>query len=119
MGKVKSPIIAGRQWYLSCGRRARLPEESHEEELDNRDKPVHDASQTFAVGGWIATTRTDQTSDCQRASAALFVLVPKTFVVNSLRSHYTKAPRSALWSCYIKCNKGGANCKLENDPRAC
>lgn len=52
MGKVKSPIIAGRQRQLSRGRRARLPKESHEEELDNRDKPVHDASQTFAVG-WL------------------------------------------------------------------
>jgi hypothetical protein len=52
MGKVKSPIIARRQRQLSRGCRAWLPKESHEQELDNCDKPVHDASQTFAVG-WL------------------------------------------------------------------
>ena len=74
---------ASKARFRTVAGHGQLSDQSHEKELENRDEPVHDASQT--LHGWIATTRTDQTSDCQRSSANLLVLVPKTFVVNSLR----------------------------------
>jgi hypothetical protein len=49
VGKVKPPLIAGRQGQLSRGCRASLPKNAHDEELDKRYEPVHDAGQTFAV----------------------------------------------------------------------